>query len=306
MKKIKILCTGSGGFIVGNFIRQTFYNKKPYIISSLDRVRDSHTHNIYVNQDHSFHIADILDSHILNVIIKKEEPDIILHGASGNNINTNIIGTQNIIDACIINNCRLIYLSSDTVYGPLKNDKELPYIETSPLNPKTTNAAHKTCSEILIQSSKELKYNILRLCNNYGPWQSKDKFIPKIIKSILITNEPIPLYSQGALLREWLHVYDTCSAIFDVIEKAPENEIYNVSYNQEFMNIEIFQMICNAIGKGHNLLNFVEDEVLKSNFRYSIKSEKLKNIGWIPKYKFKETITSVCQWYVNNNFFLKI
>lgn len=313
------MITGSGGFIFGNFIRQAFYAKKKYQISSIDKVRKSHIiQNIYVNSDHSFYIADICDSHILNVIFEKEKPDIIVHGAAESNVDksiistlpftmSNVVGTQNIIDECLKSNTKIIYMSTDEVYGALKNDKEQPWTEESPLNPRNTYSATKAASELLIRAAHEthgLKFNIVRCCNNYGPWQTNEKFIPKIIHQIF-ENKNIPIYGKGNQVRDWIHVYDTCEALFKVIDNGVDNETYNITAKQEFMNLEIAQIICNNIGKGHDLLTHVEDR-LGHDFRYSMTNNKIKNLGWEPKFKFKDGIKQTCQWYINNRYVLKM
>src|SRR5208283_3651057 len=92
-KKKKLLITGSAGFIFSNFIRQVFFNKTPYSISSLDRVRDSQLYNIYINSDHEFYIADIRDPHVLHMIFEKEQPDVVLHGAAESSVDTSITET---------------------------------------------------------------------------------------------------------------------------------------------------------------------------------------------------------------------
>lgn len=316
IKKRRLLITGSGGFILGNFIRQVFYHKKPYIISSLDRVRETHlTQNIYVNSDHSFYIADVLDSHILHIICEKEKPDIIIHGAdescvSENNIpfiTNNIIGTQNIINECIKIGAKLILFSTDKVYGSLDNEKDSSWTEESFINPKNIYAASKVSAELLTKTAgitNDLKYNIIRLCNNYGPWQTSEKFIPKIIKSIFDENE-ISIYGQGNQVRDWIHVYDTCSALFNIIDNGIDGALYNITAKQEFTNLEVAQIVCNAIGRGHNLIKHISD-ITGNDFRFSMNNDKIKSIDWIPQYKFRDGITQVCQWYVTNRYVLKM
>jgi dTDP-glucose 4,6-dehydratase len=307
-KKRKILILGSGGFICGNFIRQAFYSKLPYTISSLDRVRDSHIiHNIYVNADHSFHIADIRDAHTLHVIFEKEHPDIVIHGAAELKdkdamITSNVVGTQNVINECIKVGAKLIYISSDRVYGDLMIESKSPYIETDPLNPQSTLAATKASGELLVKAASGLVYNIIRLSDNYGPWQTSDNLIPGIIDSIL-DEKDIIIHNTGYQTREWTHVFDTCSAIFSVIDNGADGETYNITSRQEFSNIEIVQIICNTIGKGHDLVKHVEKDV---EVRYAMANDKIKALGWTSQFKFRDGISQTCQWYLNNKYVLKM
>lgn len=318
-KKKKILITGSGGFIFGNFVRQSFYNKKLYNIASIDRVRESHIiQNIYVNSDHSFHVADIRDKHILHVLFQKEKPDIVIHGAAESNVDksilnasdfvsSNILGTQNIIDECLDIGSKLIFISTDEVYGSLNSENEESWNEDSPINPRNPYSASKAAGELLVKAAGQthgLKYNITRSCNNYGPWQTTEKLIPRVIDCILNDKE-IPIYGQGNQVRDWIHVYDNCSALFYIIEHGKDNEIYNISAKQEFMNLEIVQEICNIFNKGYDLIKHVDDRP-GHDFRYSITNDKIKTLGWNPSYKLKNGLKETCQWYNSNRYILNM
>lgn len=319
VKKRKILITGSGGFVFGNFIRQVFYSKIPYTISSIDRVRDSHIiHNIYVNQDHQFYIADIRDPHTIKVIFEKERPDVVIHGAAecrtDENIDTsipfttsNVVGTQNIIDQCLAINAKLIYMSTNEVYGSLLNDQESPWTEEDPLNPRNIYSATKASGELLVRAAavtSGLDFNIIRTANCYGPWQTTEKLIPRIIERILSGKE-IPIYGKGDQIRDWIHVYDTCSAIFKIIDAGVNGEIYNITAKQEFTNLEVAQIVCNTIGKGHGFLKHVDDRP-GNDFRYAMSNNKIMDLGWKPEFKFREGIEQTCQWFINNKFALSL
>jgi dTDP-glucose 4,6-dehydratase len=319
MQKKKILITGSGGFIMSNFIRQAFHTKQPYNINSLDRVRDSRVvQNIYVNKGHKFFIADIRDPHIVNVIFQAERPDIVLHAAAESFVDSsiddacpfvtsNVLGTQIIIDACKQWGVeRLIYLSTDEVYGHLTCEIEASWTEDIPLAPRNPYSASKAAGEHLVRAAYDthgLQFNITRSCNNYGPWQTPEKFIPKTIKYIL-ENKSVPVYGKGEQIRDWIHVFDNCSALFKIISDGKPNETYNISAGQEYSNLELFQIVCNSLGTGHDLIQFVDDRP-GHDFRYSVDSSKLKKLGWLPEYKFKAGIKEVTQWYCMNKWFLE-
>jgi len=313
-KKRRVLITGSGGFIMGNFIRQAFYLQMPYIISSIDRVRDSHIiHNIYVNTDHEFYVADIRDAHTIHVIFEKERPDIVIHGADESRdyesmASSNVVGTQNIIDECQKINAKMIYVSTDRVYGDLKSENDPSYKESDSIDPHGTFAGTKAAGELLVKAatfnklSKDIKYNIVRLSDNYGPWQMANSLIPKVIDCIF-DDKNIEINNSGLHTREWTHVFDTCSAIFSIIDNGIDGEIYNITSKQEFSNLEVVQIICNTLGKGHNLIKHVESGF---NSRYSMSNDKIKELGWSPQFKFRDGITQTCQWYLNNKYVLKM
>lgn len=320
MQRQKLLITGTGGFIFSNFVRRALYAKAPYNIVSIDKVQKSQAiNNVYTNKNHKFYIGDITDPHFVNVIFEIENPDVVIHGAAESHvdksiesvspfINSNVLGTQIIIDACLKWDVKkLVYISTDEVYGQLENENEPSWTESAPVNPRNPYAASKAAGELLIRAAHEthgLIYNITRSCNNYGPRQTADKFIPKIIKSIL-NEEKMPIYGQGMQVRDWMHVLDNCDAILKILSDGKPNEIYNISANQEFSNVEVFQKICNVFGRGYNLLDFCDDRK-GHDFRYSIDSNKLKKLEWKPFYKFKDGICTVINWYINNQWFLKM
>lgn len=314
----KVLITGTCGFIFSNFIRRAIYEKQPYSFVSLDRIAGN-SNTVYSNKNHIFHIADIRDAHVIDKIFQFEVPDIVIHGAAesfvdyslvdpNSFVTSNVLGTQNIINACLKHKVKkLIYISTDEVYGQLTNDDDVSWTEESPLNPRNPYSASKAAGELMVQAAHQshgLIYNITRSSNNYGPRQTSEKLIPKVIKCVL-HDEKIPVYGQGLQIRDWTHVFDNCGALLTVLNNGVDNEIYNISANQEFTNIEVVQKICNAMGKGHNLIDYISDPRMGHDFRYSVNSSKIKKLGWKPNYKFKEGIINTVDWYNLNKWMLK-
>jgi len=319
-KKIKLLCTGSGGFIISNFIRKVLKDSSAYQIVSIDKITNSSVLNtIYTNKNHIFHIGDVADKHFVNIIFEAEKPDIVIHGAVENYsdhsidesqkfITSNVLGTQIMTDAAVRWGVeRFIYTSTDEVYGQLISEDSPSWTEDSPLNPRNAFSASKAAGELIVKAAHEtygLPFNITRSCNNYGPRQSNKNLIPSIISHILDGYE-VPIYGQGMQIRSWLHVQDNCDALVKIIEHAPLNEIYNISAKQEFTNVEIFQQIANILGRGHNLLKFVKDRSWH-DYRYSMTNDKLKALGWEPKFKLKTGLQHCVDWYNNNQWFLRL
>ncbi len=320
----KVLVTGSCGFIFGNFIRKAIYDQnqkkeKKYTFASVDRVTDNAVNSMYWNKNHTFHIADIRDQHVMNRIFEVEQPDIVIHGAAETFVDTslkdpnsfatsNVLGTQVIINCCLKNNVeRLIYISTDEVYGQLTSESEAAWTEESPLAPRNPYAATKAAGELLVKaahSTHGLIYNITRCSNNYGPRQLPEKLIPKAIKCVL-EGQKIPIYGQGLQIRDWTFVADNCTAIMAILDNGEPNQIYNISAKQEFTNIETINLVCNAIGKGHELISFIEDPRGGHDFRYSVDTTKIQQLGWKPSYKFRDGIRDTVQWYLDNQWFLK-
>jgi dTDP-glucose 4,6-dehydratase len=320
MNKLKVLCTGSGGFIASNFVRNAIYEKKPYEFVSIDKVtKSSVLNNIYTNKNHQFYIGDIADEHFVNVIFEYERPDIVLHMAAetfvddslrdpNKFIHSNVLGTQVLVNASIkwgVKN--FIYISTDEVYGQLSDENAEAWKEDAAYNPRNPYSASKAAGEFVVRaanSSFGLNYSITRSCNNYGPRQTAEKFIPKVVKCIL-EGQKIPVYGQGLQIRDWLHVFDNCAAIIKVLESGKNGEIYNISSNQEFTNIEVVQIICNIIGTGHNLISHIQDPRTGHDFRYAVDASKMRSLGWEPQWKFKDGIKQTVEWYLNNKFFIK-
>lgn len=323
----KLLITGSCSFIYGNFIRKLIYdqNQQPpqdrkYTITSVDRISNNAVNNMYSSKNHVFHPADIRDRHIMDVIFQFEQPDIVIHAAAESSVDnsitdpnafitTNVLGTQVIINCCLKHKVqKLIYISSDEVMGQLLNEQEAPWTEESPLNPRNPYSSSKACGELLVKAAHEthgLTYNITRSSNCYGPRQLPEKLIPKAIKYIL-EGKKIPIYGKGLQIRDWTYVGDHCSAIMTILDKGLPNEVYNISANQEFNNLEVIHEICKYMD--------VEDQVelIKDprggghDFRYSVDSSKLRKLGWSPQAQFKRDLGELCiNWYLQNKYFLK-
>ena len=321
----KVLVTGTCGFIFSNFIRKAIYdqNQKPqdrqYSFVSVDRVTANSINSMYWNKNHVFHPADIRDQHVIDVIFQFEKPDIVIHGAAETFVDTslkdpnsfvtsNVLGTQVIINACLKHKVeRLIYISTDEVYGSLDSEIEPGWVEEAEMAPRNPYAASKAAGELMVRAAHTthgLIYNITRSSNCYGPRQLPEKLIPKAIKCVL-DGQKIPIYGQGLQIRDWTYVADNCTAIMAVLNKGLPNEIYNISANQEFPNIETIQTVCNALGKGHELISFIDDPRPGHDFRYSIDTTKIRKLGWKPTYKFKDGIKDTVQWYTDNQWFLK-
>lgn len=312
MTNKKILITGSCGFIFGNFLRKAVYEKQPYQLVSVDRVSGNAINSMYWNKNHTFHVADIRDQHVMDTIFQFEQPDIVIHGAAetvDNNsfVTSNVLGTQTIINCCINHKVeKLIYASTDQVYGQLTSEGEPSWKEDSPINPRSVYAATKAAGELLVKSAHQthgLIYNITRSAINYGPRQAEENLIPKVIKAIS-HEQKTPIYGQGLQSRDWLHVYDNCAALMTVLNKGAANETYNIGANQELLNIEVVQKICNIMGNGHELMEFTPDPKL-GYVRYSMDSSKIRSLGWKPNFKFKEGLTNTIEWYMSNQWFLK-
>ena len=263
---------------------------------------------------------NICDRHFIDLIFQYHKFDYLIHYAASTHVDksiesanefieNNVLGTQVLIDACVKHNVKMLYFSTDEVYGALKSENDISWTEDSEISPNNPYAASKAAGELLVKAAGKthgLDYVITRSSNIYGPRQTPDKLIPKIIKCIL-EDKPIPIYGKGMQIRDWTNVIDNAQAVVKILENWKSGEIYNISANQEFSNIEVVQEICNFMNKGHNLITFVEDRK-GHDFRYSINSSKIKKLGWSPSYRFKGPeggLSHTVNWYKANQWFLK-
>ncbi len=322
ISKKKVLITGSGGFIFSNFIRKAIYEKHPYNLVSIDKVTRSNVlNNIYSNKNHQFYIGDISDDHFVNVIFEAERPDIIIHGAAESSVDaslkdpnifikSNVMGTQVLANAAIKWGAKqFLLISTDEVYGHLTSKDDSLWKEDAPMNPRNPYSASKASAELVIKAAHEthgLQYFITRSSNNYGPRQTHDKLIPRVIKCIL-ENKPIPIYGEGKQLRNWMHVSDNCAGILKVLESGEINNTYNISSDEEYENVYVVNKICDIMGRGKDLITFIEDPRKNGHdFRYGVDSSKLKSLGWNAKTNFNDHgLESTINWYLSNQWFLK-
>ena len=148
-----------------------------------------------------------------------------------------------------------------------------------------------------------LNMTISRCSNNYGPYQFPEKLIPLMIHNAQ-NNIPLPVYGQGLNVRDWLHVYDHCSAIDLIIRHGQNGEVYNVGGHNEKANIEVVKTILKILDKPQSLITYVTDRK-GHDLRYAIDPSKIqKELGWKPKYHFEEGIKETVDWYLNHQEWL--
>jgi dTDP-glucose 4,6-dehydratase len=318
---MKVLITGVWGFIFANFMRHVSFNGlKGYEWISIDDHSSplayyNHVSNRGIKDDKQFSF-DINDKTLLDIVFQKEQPDIVIHAAAQTSVDkslinpdlfnrTNVQGTQSIVDACIRWNVKkIIMVSTDEIYGELKSENDPPWKEDAIPNPRNPYSKSKYEGEQIVIKSG-LTYNITRSSNNYGERQTSDKLIPHTIKCIL-ENKPIPIYGQGMQIRDWIYVIDNCDAILTILKSGKPNEIYNIGANNEMSNIEMVQRICKILGRGYDLIKHIPDPRGDAHdFRYAMNSDKLRALGWAPKFKLGEGLTNTCKWYEKNTWALK-
>ena len=314
----KILITGGAGFIGANFVHYILNKYDDYKVFNLDKLTYAanldNLSSIENNNNYIFIKGDICNKEFIENLFKKENFDIVVNFAAESHvdrsisdpsifINTNVVGTQILLDACKkYNVSRFHQVSTDEVYGDLPLDRsDLLFNENNNINPSSPYSASKASADLIVKAyykTFNLPVTISRCSNNYGKFQHEEKLIPLMIKRAL-NNDKLPVYGNGLNIRDWLHVYDHCSAIDLIIHEGKVGEIYNVGGNNEKSNIEIVKEILATLGKSEELIYYVKDRK-GHDLRYAINSLKLQNeLNWKPKYSLDEGLKETINWYKN-------
>jgi dTDP-glucose 4,6-dehydratase len=315
----KILITGGAGFIGSNFVHYILNKYKNYKVVNLDKLTYAanleNLKTIESNPNYKFIKGDISDRVFVFNLFEKEKFDIVVNFAAESHVDnsilnpeifvvTNILGTQILLDASKKYKVKRFHqVSTDEVYGDLPLDKlDLFFTEDTPINPSSPYSASKASADMLVQAyfkTYSMPVTISRCSNNYGPYQFMEKLIPNMINKA-INNEKLTVYGNGLNVRDWLHVYDHCSAIDLILNNGEIGEIYNVGGHNEKTNLEVVKIIIKELNKSDSLISYIKDRP-GHDLRYAIDPSKIqKQLNWRPKYKFEDGIVETINWYLEN------
>ena len=316
---MNILVTGGAGFIGSCFIRYILKKYQDYKVINIDALTYAgnieNLDDIKDNSNYKFVHGNICDKELVYDLMK--QVDCVVNFAAESHVDrsitgpeifieTNVKGTLNLLQAAKDSKIeRYLQVSTDEVYGSL--GKTGYFYETTPLAPNSPYSASKASADLLVRAYYETyKMPVLntRCSNNYGPYQYPEKLIPFFI-SRLLKGQKVPVYGDGLNVRDWLYVYDHCSAIDMVLHKGNIGEIYNIGGHNEKTNIEITKLILNAMGKDESSIEYVQDR-LGHDRRYAISNDKIQSqLGWEPSLTFEEGIKITIDWYLNNQDWIK-
>ena len=326
----KIIVTGGQGFIGSNLVE--FLLEKNYFVINIDK--SSYSANPYnvkdfkKNKKYIFYKLDIYNITKLLKIIKKFKPDGIFNLAAETHVDrsidspysflkTNIMGVFNILETLRSFNkknkkvIKLIHVSTDEVYGDIPKHKQVN--EDYNYNPSSPYSASKAAADQLLKAyfrTYSSKIVIANACNNYGPRQLPEKFIPKIIYNIL-KNKSIPLYGKGTNVREWIYVKDNCEALLKIFLKGKIGKNYNIGTGKRIKNIEIIKNILSIAKKNKvKFSNKLKIKYVKDrpglDKRYAVNSNKIrKELNWKPKISLSVGLNKTLRWYVTNKKFFE-
>ena len=266
-------------------------------------------------------VGDICDKELVDKLV--QNADAVVHYAAESHndnslrnpdpfIQTNIVGTSVLIEACTKYDVRFHHVSTDEVYGDLPLREDLPghgegpgekFTPESPYKPSSPYSSSKASSDLLVRAwvrSFGLKATISNCSNNYGPYQHIEKFIPRQITNILSGIRP-KLYGTGKNVRDWIHTNDHSSAVWKILNEGKIGETYLIGADGEKNNKEVLELILKLMGQPADAYDQVKDRP-GHDLRYAIDASKLRNeLGWEPQYtNFEEGLKATIDWYTNH------
>jgi len=308
-----ILVTGGMGFIGSNFIRHILSAHPAVRIVNLDKLTYAGNPRNLVDladdRRYVFVRGDICDEKVVGDVLETQRAEMIVHFAAESHVDrsihqaddfirTNVQGTRVLLDAARKSKVRrFLHISTDEVYGSLPESGA--FTEESPLLPNSPYAASKAGGDVLARAyhvTYGLPVIITRTCNNYGPYQFPEKFIPLMIVNAL-REVPLPIYGDGLYVREWLHVEDHCRALARILAIGQPGEVYNIGSGAERVNLEVARQILTLTGRPESLLRHVKDR-LGHDRRYALDWTKIRRqLDWMPAIPFAEGLRQTVEWY---------
>ena len=316
---MKLFITGGAGFIGSNFIFYMRRTHPDYDLVCLDKL--TYAGNLETlapvmnGPKFKFVRVDISDRKAVYDLFEAEKPDVVVNFAAESHVDrsienpavfleTNVMGTQVLLDACLIFGVsRFHQVSTDEVYGDLPLDRpDLFFTEQTPIHTSSPYSASKASADLLCLAYHRtygMPITISRCSNNYGPYQFPDKLIPLMIANCT-ADKPLPVYGQGLNVRDWLYVEDHCSAIDLILQGGKEGQVYNIGGHNEMRNIDIVKLIVHTLGRSEELITYVTDRK-GHDMRYAIDPSFIhKELGWLPQTRFENGIVKTIQWYMDN------
>ena len=311
---MRLLVTGGAGFIGSHYVRSVLTGawggSEPSELVVLDKLTYAgNLENLAPVREDSrlrFVEGDICDTAAVDALMG--EVDAVVHFAAESHVDrsiagaadfvvTNVVGTQTLLDSAMRHDVeKFVHVSTDEVYGSIE---EGSWDEQQPLLPNSPYSASKASSDLLARAyhrTHGLPTCLTRCSNNYGPYQFPEKVIPLFVTN-LIDGKNVPLYGEGANVRDWLHVDDHCRGIHLVLDGGRVGEIYNIGGGTELTNKELTGLLLEATGTGWDRVDHVTDR-LGHDLRYSVDITKItEELGYRPQVDFEQGLADAVDWY---------
>ncbi|MBL9056510.1 MAG: dTDP-glucose 4,6-dehydratase [Rhodobacteraceae bacterium] len=328
---MKILITGGAGFIGSAVVRRAI--RDGHSVVNVDALTYAacleNVASVADAPGYTFEQADIRDRAALDRIFAAHDPEAVMHLAAeshvdrsidgpGTFIETNITGTFNMLEAARAHwtrkgkpaGFRFHHISTDEVFGSLPADPAVRFTEDTPYDPRSPYSASKAASDHLVRAWHEtygLPVVLTNCSNNYGPFHFPEKLVPVIILNAL-AGKPLPIYGNGANIRDWLYVEDHAEALLVVLQKGKLGRSYNIGGENERTNLELVRTLCTILDEKRPLntgsyadqITFVADRP-GHDARYAIDPGRIRaELGWRPSVTVEEGLALTVQWYLDN------
>jgi dTDP-glucose 4,6-dehydratase len=330
-----VLVTGGAGFIGCNFVHWLLEHAPGVQIVNLDLL--TYAGNLESLEDctgpYYFIRADVRDFDAVTRVLQGKAsetpaagsrarripaPDCVVHMAAESHVDrsimgpalfvdTNVRGTLTLLEACRAEvgqrkrPFRFLQVSTDEVYGSL-GPSDPAFTETTPLAPNSPYSASKAAADLLVRSYVEtfdFPALITRCSNNYGPYQFPEKLIPLMITRAL-ADQPLPVYGDGLNVRDWLHVDDHASAIWEVLTRGQLGQVYNIGGSAELPNVEVVRTVLRVLGKPESLIRYVTDRPGHDR-RYAMNTQRIsRELDWRPQHRFETGLEETVRWYLEH------
>jgi dTDP-glucose 4,6-dehydratase len=312
-----IMVTGGAGFIGSNFVIHMLRKHMEYELIVYDKLTYAGNLDnlLEVSDDPRYHFArgDIGDAAAVEDAIRRYEVDTIINFAAETHVDrsimdpdafikTNVHGTYVLLEAARVHAVeRYHQVSTDEVYGDVPAG--VASKETDSVAPRSPYAASKASGDLMtlaFHTTYGLPVTITRGANNIGPYQYPEKVVP-LFATNAIDNLPLPVYGDGRQMRDYQHVLDHCRALDIVLHEGEIGEVYNVGTGDEMENLVMAEILLDELDRPRELLRHVADRPGHDR-RYSLKVDKVKALGWEPRFTLPEAVRETARWYRENEW----
>lgn len=308
----RLLVTGGAGFIGAGFVRHVLERTDAHV-TVLDKLTYAASREALDDLDPRrvrLVVGDVADPSAVDPLVA--EADAVVHYAAESHndnsladpspfVQTNLVGTFTLLEACRRHDVRLHHISTDEVYGDLELDDPERFTEATPYRPSSPYSATKAGSDLLVRAwvrSFGLRATISNCSNNYGPWQHVEKFIPRQITNLVDGVRP-RLYGSGANVRDWIHVEDHSAAVWTVLTRGRLGETYLIGADGERSNLDIVRLLLGLMGRDADDYDLVAERA-GHDLRYAIDATRLRTeLGWRPEHPdLEEGLARTVEWYL--------
>ena len=309
---MKLLVTGGAGFIGSNFVRRTLETRPEVQVIVLDSLTyaGSLENLVGLEGKYEFVEGNILDSALVDLLVSRVDQVVHFAAESHNDnslkspkpfIDTNILGTYELIQACVKHDVKFHHISTDEVFGDLPLEGSEKFTPETPYNPSSPYSSSKASSDLLVRAwvrSFGLEATISNCSNNFGPYQHEEKLIPRMISLIAAGKKP-ELYGSGENVRDWIHVDDHNDGVWAILDRGEIGKTYLLGADNQRSNLQVVKALLKIMGKPEDFIEFIADRP-GHDLRYAIDASATEaELEWKPKHgNFEEKLAETVEWYL--------